>query len=300
MGNGQIPACSVLPFDGNSTTSGTYENERENKPSLFVSQVTHQNKFGHDCKNPRFYIKPAGQKRRFHVLEEAIRRIKKNLITPFNYPEFNQYLYNKEKGRKIRSEAREAELSLLLPAIADTVNLVRMESGYWEGSQFINYGYRKYRELTGMSESRVERHMLVLKKHGFIDVKKVNVTLSDGYRTEKVIITVSDKLFNLLGLEKQYLVDREKAIQNRNKIDNQEEANRRYLELYRNKKIKDTISNPAQDRSITNIGKTLVKRVMPLSKGNGATIKDAISNLINKGYSVSEAMDIVRKQYPPS
>jgi DNA-binding transcriptional ArsR family regulator len=297
MGEGKIPACSVIPSDGSDTTSGLNENETKVKPFAASRQAQSGNKCGHDPKKHRFYKKPAHQKRRFHVIEESIRRVKRNLASPFEYPVFNQLLYNQAKGRKIRSEAQEAGLALLLPAIADTVNLVRMELGYWEGNQFINYNYNKYVELTGMSKIRVGRHMRALQKRGIIDVKNIVEVLDDGYRTEKVIITVSDKLFALLGLDKQYLEDRERAIRNRNKIESQIDANEKYRELYRARKVNAAIKQTKD--ALKELGNHLVKKLPSLSKGNGEAIKNAISNLLSKGYSIQDATQIVRMQYYP-
>jgi hypothetical protein len=218
---GRIPVCvSSSPcLGGPRTTNGHREqqNSPDDRDPIKKSQQKFGNNCGHDPKMPRFYTRPVHYKNRFHVLEEAQRVIKQALADPFSYPELHELLVNKDKdGRKHRSERVEAEMYLLVPAIFDSVNLVNMQVGhYTTGQSFINYNYSYFEKRTGMSSHRVERNMRHLQKYGLIHVQKIIKTLNDGAkRTDRVIITVSNKLFEIFRLTDKFLDDRAKAFRN--------------------------------------------------------------------------------------
>ena len=102
-----------------------------------------------------------------------------------------------------------------------------------------------------MSYWRVERNMRHLQKAGIVEVKRLVVETNDGYKTERVIIAVSERIFKMLHLDNQFLEDREKAFRARQKIQNKIDARSKYLELYRprrpkvdNRTSKSCQSNP--------------------------------------------------------
>jgi hypothetical protein len=273
------------------------------------------NKCGHNSLILKFYSRPKSYKRRWHVLEEGLRNIKKSFIDPFDFPEFHGLTF--ESQRKIRSERREAELALLLPALIDSVNLVTMEAGYYVNKKFINYTYDHFMKLTGMNYCRVERNMRKLKERGLIDVKNIVKTLNDGaIRTEIVKIIVSEEIFRMLGIQDEFLRDREKAILNRTKEEMRELQTQRRLELFRPKWLKklsqQTISNndPIKDSCINHV-KNLTKKLTNVHnntnrKYNPAQDKrvlDIVGELLKRDPSISiaDAIKIVseRNKAPP-
>lgn len=238
-----MSACSVSTFDGSHTTSGpqiTIQQEQctTDQPPVQSGIPRSGNKIGHNPKTIRFYQKPKHEKRRFHVLEEAQRRLKTAIDNPFDYPEFHGLMFH-DNGRSIRSERLEAELATLLPAIYDTVNLSNMQLGYYNPTfDFINFDYNTLVSRTGMSYWRVERNMRHLKQAGIVDVKKIVHETNDGMRTERVVITVDERIFKMLHLDTLFLEDREKAFRNRQKVQNKIDARQKYLELYRPRRPK--------------------------------------------------------------
>lgn len=225
-----------------------------------IDNISRGNRCGHDRKSLRFYVKPQHQKRRFHVLEEAIRRVKDAIENPFDYPMFHGLMFH-GNGRSIRSERLEAELTLLIPVLIDTVNLASMQIGhYLPTGDFNHYAYDLLVERTGMSYWRVERNIQHLKRAGLVDVKIIIYQTNDGYRTERVIITLSASLFEMLHLDTQLLVDREKAARNRQKLINKVDARKKYLELYRPRSFNNKTRNADKPRENSYQSLAAIKR----------------------------------------
>ena len=252
----RMSACSVSPLVGGNTTSGpinTLQQGQFNSTDASVQSGIPRsgNKIGHDPRKIRFYLKPKHEKRRFHVLEEAQRRLKDALGSPFDYPEFHGLMFH-DSGRSIRSERLEAEIATLLPAIYDTVNLSNMQLGYYNPKfDFINFDYQTLVSRTGMSYWRVERNMRHLQKAGIVEVKRLVVETNDGYKTERVIIAVSERIFKMLHLDNQFLEDREKAFRARQKVQNKIDARSKYLELYRPRKPKSSKGCQSRPETLT-------------------------------------------------
>lgn len=266
------------------------------------------NKCGHNAKNPRFYARPRDYKRRWHVIEESIRRIKIALDNPFEFPEINGLMH--EEGRLVRSERREAELSLLLPAIIDSVNLANMQLGYFADGKFINYTYDRYVVVTGMSYSRVERNMRHLQDYGLVSVKVIVKELNDGaIKTERVVITVSDKVFQILGTLDAFLKDREKAIKNRTKLETREQQEQKRLNLFRSQKpVKQSRGTYNASNTVQNLTSTFknMNRNSPAqyNPAQDRRVLDVVGELLRADptLSISDAIKIVtdRNKAPPN
>jgi hypothetical protein len=258
MSQDRISACNVSALVGTEHLQAAPINlQGQSNAEQGSKQLRCGNKIGHNPSKIRFYSKPSTQKRRFHVLEEANRRVKDALDHPFDYPMFHGLMFH-DNGRSIRSERLEAELAMLLPAIYDTLNLCTMQLGHFlDDGNFQHYCYKNLVARTGMSYWRVERNMRHLRDAGLITVQTVVVELNDGFKTERVIITASEQLFNMLHLDTRFLEDREKAMRNLTKLQNKWAARDKYLSLYRPHKV---------DNKSRKVDKDVVKGCQSIAK----------------------------------
>lgn len=195
--------------------------ERDYRPLYFGKRSAH---------DPKNLIKPRfeGEKKRPHLLEEAKRLLLNNF---FNVSVLPLWMHSgkKENGendgvekpstlRRRRSQAREA-IFIVLPWIIHTLNLWNHQCGHHTkpyihekaglDSEFVNYDYNFLEEKTGLSRIRIKRHMITLQKHGFCQVTPIFDTYIDDtgrerIKTDKTIIRVSRKIFDLLGLAELY------------------------------------------------------------------------------------------------
>lgn len=265
--------------------------------SVLACQLFSGNKCGHDPKNLKFYVKPQGQSRRWHVLEEAIRTVNIAIKSPFDFEMFHGLLFH-ANGRSIRSERLEGELRILLPALYDTVNLVNMECGFVNDKGiFVNFDYDHFVDVTGMNRSRVERNMRRLQDAGVIEVEAIRKKLNDEDRwvTVGVKIRVLEKAFTMLNLTDKLLEDRRRSLKNRAKLDARIDQKKKSLDLFRptRKKAKATES------AIKNI---LNYRKPPKSNHDstrGVKIKARYEQLEYKGYSKEDIIRIIKDEFPP-
>lgn len=209
-------------------------------PKAKEKRRSNGNRCGHDPKNMRFFKQRPNQGRRFHVLEEAIRRVKEAYASPFDYPLFHGLLFHKnkedEKSRQRRTERVESAFLLLMPACFNSVNLVTMELGHFNGTEFINYDCGYFVKVTEASYSRIQEAVAVLKAEGLIEVKTVIKMLADGsIRTARVVITVTERMFQVLGLGEALRIDRARALCAHAKKEKQAEQRKTYLALFQPK-----------------------------------------------------------------
>ncbi len=311
MNLGRMPACTV-PIDQDVSNTSALDitlTRADGTSTPTLNQAKIGNKCGHDAKNPRFYSRPKHYKRRWHVIEEALRKIQTALDNPYDYPEFNGFMF--DSGRQVRSERREAELMLLLPAIIDGMNLVNMQLGYWADGKFINYTYDHFVGVNNMNYSRVERNMRHLQDYGLIDVKVITKELNDGaIRTERVIITVTGKIFEILGINDLLLQDREKAIKNRTKLETRQAQEQRRLQLFQPreqskkgvKQFRGTY-NPVQNLT-SHLKNTHRNSPQQYNPAQDKRVLDVVGELLRSDptLSISDAIKIVteRNKAPPN
>lgn len=319
MREGRIPAHGVVALAGRHTMSSNKAVSPAHSiagselcqqvPQRFKKSIKPQtrvndggNYCGHDRLLIGFYVEPAKQALRWHVLEEAKRRVLKAIYNPYDYKEFMALMFH-VNGRHIRSERLEAEMYQIIPAIFDTVNLVTMQLGYYiqKTGQFVNYCYQKIADLTGMSLSRVTRNMRHLIKAKLIDVETIKRPTENGWKTDKVIISVSDRLFSMFNLhdpsrpdQSLFLIDREKAFRNKDSSDRRNNNRAKYLsnfippEIGAKKRAKMEKKN--RDTMSGGVGSILdnMKINKPAPKPQGMTITQKIN------FGVSELL----KQFP--
>jgi hypothetical protein len=225
IAEGVSPAAQVV-------SEGVYLPKAKEKPRV------KGNRCGHDPKNMRFFKQPPNQGRRFHVLEEAQRRVKSAYAKPFDYPLFHGLLFHQgkrgTKGRHIRTEGVESSFLLLMPALFNGVNLVTMELGHYHGTEFIHYDYGYLVKMTEATDSRIKEGMALLKEVGLVEVKLVIKTRADGsMRTARVVITLTEKAFEAVGLSEALQIDRQRALCAHAKKEKQAEQRKTYLALFK-------------------------------------------------------------------
>lgn len=223
MNTGRKPAQYNVVFRGTRLLSriqiATRESLTEEGASCQSKKPSDGNKCGHFKYFLKSYTPPRGQKRRFHVLEEALRVIEYAFDHPWEYPFLHGLLHHQQSGRHIRSERVEAEMKLLMPAIADTVNLATGYLGFRrQNGSFHYFNYKTLMARTGMGFYRVKRNMQNLQRYGLISVHRIVQTTTDGIKHKELRIKVQDDFFHMLGLMKELQGDRKKSEHNDEKI----------------------------------------------------------------------------------
>jgi hypothetical protein len=179
------------------------------------------NKCGHDRLNPKSYSRPKTQKRRYHILEELQRRlIEARDINPYKYGLAALLFHNKNnKSRRIRSELKEA-VFFCLQKVIDYTDVYSLQFGCWDNKNKFRFynGYTTIAKESKISLRRVGKAMRFLQSKGIVTVfpiKKVNE--KGEYRTEKTIITLDPKIFELASLTEEYNEDFLRAAKNHEK-----------------------------------------------------------------------------------
>lgn len=223
---------------------------------------------------------------------------------------FTNLLTHKHKSRanrRRRSESIESVIFLTLGSIISSVSLHNMVCGHYNNkNRFVSFDYGYIAKTTGQSIYRVMRAMKVLKELNLIDVQKVNQTLDDGrIITKEVRISLSDEIFTTFGLEKEFLSDRAyastKHAQREQKINGISNIKYMYKKSLKPKIDKPKVSKPfipSLNKTIPGIMNKMSTYKAP-SKGNSEAILNLYNQLIHKGLTPQEAIQITKTQYPP-
>lgn len=323
MQQGRIPAqTTASPLTGGieySLSRPKQTNDDSMHQTAQSQQFVCGNRCNHSKNATRFYVKPQDQDRRFHVIEEGLRRIPIALGSPHDYPMFHGLMFHEKKNDKVRShrsERVEAELALLIPAIMDTVNLARMQLGYYTpGGEFVFFNYKTLVERTGMSYWRVERNMRHLQKYGLVSVKEIPKMTDDGLRADLVIISVSERIFEMLHLDDKehpeqsaFLADRVKALGKDKKMIERSQRYSRFYDAFRpapigQEKIKKQTLEKDLEKGIDSMNKNIVNRNIPHSDEYARKREITAANELIKQFphlSPTEAIKLVRehKKHP--
>lgn len=311
MDSGRMPACVVAPCSGESgntsglniVLTGADANNYYSGNQPFVKG----NRCDHDKNN---FKKPAFHgvsKRRPHVLEEAKRRIYTSISDHFRYPMYSGLFYHQDQtgranGRQIRSERIEGVHSLALPTLLQTLNLYRMACGHYDsGNKFHHYNYAYLESQTDQSAARVKREMALLQERGVIKVNTIREQNNDGsWRTTRVEIEFTDKIFEMLDLLPEFLADRETSSIKFHEKQIRLDKNRAKKDLYRKTSFRPdpkVVNN--HSKGLQSLTTKLTKPYKPTENGRGVKIRDAIQNLVAKGVSLPDAMETVKKLFPP-
>lgn len=206
--------------ESKNTAKDPLSQPRDNTPIIHGVRIKHDPK---NLQKPSF----GEHGRRWHSLEETGRRILRREKNRAYFPNMQPLLrhpaqYNdngtlKKKGRKRPSQRVESMVNLLLPWLLHSFNLKTGSCGYYaapeDGAfQFINYDYNYFTKTTGLTLIRVKRCMKVLIEQGICTVSSIYEEDEYGnVKTVKVIIKLTNKIFQMMGTEKAYLVDLERA-----------------------------------------------------------------------------------------
>lgn len=306
---GRNPACDVIPFDGSHNASGIEVLNGTDANNYYSGNQAplKGNRCDHDKNNfkkPTFH---GISKRRPHVLEEAKRRIDASVSDHFRYPMYSGLFYHQDEtgkanGRQIRSERIEGVHSLALPTLLQTLNLHRMACGYYDNrNEFHFYNYAYIEKTTDQSSIRIKREMRLLQDRGVIKVNPVKEPNNDGsYRTIRVEIEFTDKIFEMLDLLPEFLKDRETSSIKFHEKQERLDRNRQRKSLYRKPSFTSSKRQAKQEVGLKSLTDKLIMKTHKVDKGRGLEIRNRINDLIARGMSVADAMEAVKQQYPPS
>jgi hypothetical protein len=322
MVTGRMPACDIDTLAGRDITSALTNNiQSDNIKSECATQAhifLKGNKCGHDknsFKKPQY---PTKHKRRPHCLEEAKRRLDLAIMDPFRYSDITGLFFHRNEdrteaentrrtNRRRRSEGVEGIFSLALPTLLHTLNLYKMACGYYDsGQNFHFYDYFQLQKISGQTLSRFKREMKFLQDNDIVKVFAIRELTNDGaWRTKETRIEFTDKIFSILQLMPEFLKDRETSAIKFHEKQARLDKNRKKRDFYR--KTTFTSSKAPINRNLNanstpqlqNAIKGLVKEIPQSKAGNGVEVRDKINALVRQGFSVSDAMAIVRQQSPP-
>lgn len=194
------------------------------------------NRCGHDKNNFKRPEYSGDNKRRPFCVEEAKRRLRSAQNNPQHFPLLAELIYNADnRNRKFRSEFREGSACLVLTAILHNLWLHTMSFGHPDNDEKFRYlGYERIRNVTQLSNARIYSAMALLKKLEIISVQPIWQFKEDGtVKTREVRIKVSPKIFDMLGLTKEFLKDRKKQEEKYYKKDLKKKNKMKQLECFR-------------------------------------------------------------------
>lgn len=194
------------------------------------------NRCGHVANNFKRPTYVGDNKRRPFCIAEAERRIGRAQNNINDFPLLKELIYNADNGgRKFRSEFREASTALVLSAILHNLWLYAMAVGHPDNNDKFRYlGYERIRNVTQLSNARIYAAMALLKKLEIISVQPIWQFKEDGtVKTREVRIKVSPKIFDMLGLTKEFLKDRQKQEEKYFKKDVKKKNKMKQLECFR-------------------------------------------------------------------
>lgn len=278
MNLGRMPACNILPFDGDHTASVPTIESDNIKNELTVQVKVKGNRCGHNKNKIKvspiygailsdrripYTISESGK--RLEYLARRIRKgfrrrdtkIGKNIEDPtyswyiplFENERFLRLLYNPTKNkrrRRRRSEYIESAFFLALGTLVYRCELYKMAVGFFNSrNEFIFFDYARIAKESGLSMSRLKRAMRLLQEVGLVQVKTIKKTLDDGkIITVQTQIHLVDDIFLLLGLKDDFLRDREfKAVKFHNK-ERQIQAKQHKANYYRKSELPKKTKKP--------------------------------------------------------
>jgi hypothetical protein len=312
MDSGRMPACDSLPLVGEPITSvpnNVLIGRDANNYYPGMQLEGKGNRCGHDRNNLKQFIPPQNYKRRPHSIEEALRRLKEVEDKPNRYGDVTSlFFHSKDKGgRKKRSERLEASKRLVLITLLYGLNLQKMVFGYYNNrNEFHYFDYAKIQKLTGLSEIRIKRAMKDLQDQEIVKVNPIKQPNNDGsYRTIRVEIEFTDKIFQMLELMPEFLKDRETSSIKFHEKQASLDKKQKKREFYRKnsftppKSSKNRNLKPTLSSGLQTLVKGVVRGIPPSKPGHGVEVRDKINSLVRQGLSIKDAMEIVKQQYPP-
>lgn len=313
MEMGRNPARVVVPLPGMHNTDGADVLIGHNSNNTFDSMqhlrtAIKGNRCGHDKHNLLRLIRPENHKRRPHSIEEALRRLEEIDNRPNKYGDVTcLFFHAKDKGgRKRRSERLEATKRLVLSALLNWLGLQKMVFGYYNNrNEFHYFDYSKIQQVTGLSSIRIKRAIKDLKEQ---EILKVNIKrdlnpFTGEYRTKNVEIELTDKIFQMLELIPEFLADRDSAAKKFYDKQKRMDKKIRRLDIYRKPNFRASKPVAKPEVGIKSLTQKLTMNRLKVDKApvnpQGQQAQKMYSILRAKGYSPQEAIELIKKAYPP-
>jgi hypothetical protein len=336
MESGRMPACVAVPCSGDAiNTSGCNVLNRADANNYYSGNqaLIKGNRCDHDknhFKKPTFYGSSGYQGKRSYSIKRACTVLEdilgfksgragrrhfsellrdgdktaQGILQLFEEPKlaklFHHYDDAGEIDRPIRSERVESAYALVTRTLINGVDLRTMAFGFWDNkaNRQVYFNYDDIAGKTGLTKSRIQRAITLLKEIGLVTVNRVVQTLSDGKIIHKQTqIFLSEDIFALLGLRQEMLEDRRYAMIKWDKEQRKLEDRKKYLDSYRKPPSKKVYNNHAQ--GLQRLTHKMTTPYAPKNAGNGLKIRDAIQTLVSKGVSLPDAIEAVKKLYPP-
>lgn len=161
------------------------------------------NRCGHVRGSPRFYLRPADNKSRPTVLEQAIEKLKDVYRRPKKF--FNKLVTSNSSSRQKRSERREAVASIS-QVLLHYLELSTLRVGFYADTKFVYLDLEYIANKAGLSFLRAKRAIADLVKAGYIKVTRQFDKKEDGTFSGKPSIReISMQFFIDLGIDIQKL-----------------------------------------------------------------------------------------------
>lgn len=224
------------------------------------------NRCGHTSNNFRRPTYIRDTKRRSHSIQEAMRRLIYSETHRYYFPQLGQIIYNANRGGRLRrSEFREAATALILSALLKDISLYAMAFGYFDNQEkFHYYNYERLKNVTGLSDKRI---CSVMKRLQELEIVKVTRILDERENgkiiTKKVIIKLTDKIFEMLELTNEFLKDRQDDTVKHQKIEARLNKKRKQLECFKPRSKFITKTKPITSNVIKRVPKAISNGFSP-------------------------------------
>lgn len=335
----------IIASDPNSKKHVTFCNIESQAEKKRISYTHDKNNF----KIAPIYTNLDARNRKPHVIEECRRRItilarrlgrrfstkhieemsqeeRKILFAICENPDFKKIIYHDREsgGRRRRSDGLEAAVCFTMATIIDRCHLHKMAVGDYDNKNKFRYiDYNKLIEDCSTDEFTITKRRFLLaikllKNLGIITVhsefKESDWLGIKRTRTINIKISVTEKIFKILGVYEEFLIDREKkSIEFYKKEKKLDERYNRLISyavkeninkvVNTTKKVVNKVSNVASAvstlvKNFTNtpvnpISKTFKARTPEITRG----IADYHHQLISNGVEPSKATKLVRERY---
>lgn len=162
----------------------------------------------------------------------------KDLLQLFGSKELGALFHHRSSSgefrRRIRSERVRTCHEELMPTLLRGVDLKTLAIGFWDNRKdrqvYYDYGY--IQQTTNLSKSQIYRSIALYKKLGLIRTERIveRNEVTGKYKHKETRLFLTEKIFNVLGLRKEFLQDRHYALGKHKEMLERKKLRMKYLE----------------------------------------------------------------------